>query len=94
MSSKLNATRLQSLLLEKMLDSKREGDRLRDICIEQIYAHVYGDLNIPSTLTVRDMQMKLGSLIQRTNSRLERKGKSYKIIPGKTKQTYCIKYKK
>lgn len=89
MSNKLEATVLQASLLEKLWDSKRQGDRLRDVYIPNIYEYVYGPRR---DLTVRDMQQKLGPLIARTNDRLKRKGKAYQIIPGKTKQTYCIKF--
>ena len=89
MSNKLQATALQSRLLKAMGVS---GDTMsfadHEVRIVDMYEYVYGD---PNGLTVRDMQQKLGPLIARTNSRLKRKGKKYRVIPGKTKQTYRIK---
>lgn len=38
--------------------------------------------------SVRTMQMRLGSLVQRLNERLA--ARNLKVVPGRTKQTYTI----
>jgi len=91
MSSKDEPTELQSALLSVLLNTPRKKNVRTGVDIPVIYESVYGD---PGGLSVRDQQQKLGSLIARTNNRLQRKGKKYRIVPGRMKQTYCIQYNK
>ena len=74
-------------LQKKMFDVVKSGG-VKGVSITYMYAHLYGAPLL--SMTVRDMQIKLGPLISRVNAKLEAKRSIFRVRPGNIKQTYVI----
>lgn len=59
----------------------------KDKLILDIFCAAYPGAHRPS-MTNRDMQRKLGPVIQRVNKKIREIGE--RVVPGKTKQTYRV----